>query len=239
MRFFIVPALAAASMTAAQMVVQVGSTQTAPGGVFQFIPPTITASNGTVVSFMFTGAPGNHSVTQSSFADPCNPLSGGFDSGWVFIPPSNVSEPPVWNLTITDDSRPIWFYCKQLLPGPHCNAGMVGAINAPSSGNTFQAFQTAAMAHSGNPGQAVGALSGPGANATAVPGPLTDGAQLVGTPAGASGSAAATDYGSSPAYSAPAPTSSGAGTGNGALSTVGLSAISVASIALFVGTLLA
>lgn len=36
-------------------IVQVGSTVSAQGGVFQFIPPSITAKNGTVVTFKFSG----------------------------------------------------------------------------------------------------------------------------------------------------------------------------------------
>ncbi|MDK0628442.1 hypothetical protein P5F04_16440, partial [Clostridium perfringens] len=80
-------------MVASQnVVVQVGSVATADGGIFQFIPNDITAANGTTVTFRFTGAPGNHTVTQSSFADPCNPLAGGFDSGFVFIPPANTTQ---------------------------------------------------------------------------------------------------------------------------------------------------
>jgi hypothetical protein len=63
---------------------------------------------------------------------------------------------PTWNLTITDDSQPIWFFCKQFAPTPHCDAGMVGAINPPTSGdNTFEAFQAAAEAHVGPAGVSV------------------------------------------------------------------------------------
>jgi hypothetical protein len=52
----------------------------------------------------FAISPGNHSVSQSSFGSPCEPLAGGFDSGWVSVPES-LSPPPEWNLTITDDSK--------------------------------------------------------------------------------------------------------------------------------------
>ncbi|KAF9497461.1 hypothetical protein BDN71DRAFT_583300 [Pleurotus eryngii] len=152
-------AFSATALVASQnVVVQVGSVATADGGIFQFIPNDITAANGTTVTFRFTGAPGNHTVTQSSFADPCNPLAGGFDSGFVFIPPANTTQTPEWTLTITNDSRPIWFYCKQLFPAPHCSAGMVGAINAPSSGNTLANFVSAARAFSGSPGVKVACL---------------------------------------------------------------------------------
>ncbi|KAF8953495.1 hypothetical protein BDZ97DRAFT_1872250, partial [Flammula alnicola] len=82
------------------LVVQVGAEATTPEGIFQFIPPTVTAKNGTTVTFKFTGAAGNYTVTQSTFADPC------FDSGWVFVAASPaLTETPEWNLTITDDSK--------------------------------------------------------------------------------------------------------------------------------------
>ncbi|KAL0961430.1 hypothetical protein HGRIS_006376 [Hohenbuehelia grisea] len=200
---------AAALATAQNQVVEVGLTANDPGGIFQFVPNNINATVNSTITFRFTGAPGNHTVTQSSFTNPCDPLAGGFDSGWVFIPPSNVSTAPEWNLTITNGTRPLWFYCKQLLPGPHCNAGMVGAINAPASGaNTFDNFMSAARSHSGNSGQGVGALVGQGASASAVPGPITGGAAFTGSPAatptapGASGSGGAS--GANPSSSAPA-----------------------------------
>jgi len=90
----------------------------------------------------------NHTVTQSSFSSPCQPLNGGFDSGFIYVPSGVKSGFPEWNLTITDDSTrkyrsltdpfmsdywsryaAIWFYCKQLAPGPHCISGMVGWVD--------------------------------------------------------------------------------------------------------------
>ncbi|KAF9442155.1 hypothetical protein P691DRAFT_811291 [Macrolepiota fuliginosa MF-IS2] len=157
--------------------IQVGSTASAPGGIFQFIPNNVTASNGTVINFQFTGMPGNHSITQAKFSDPCTPMDGGFDSGWVLLPTTGLSPVPEWNLTITDDSKPIWFFCKQLIPAPHCPAGMVGAINAPSSGNnTFAAFKSAAAAVKTTPGQNENGLVGVGASASVRPSPIPSGA---------------------------------------------------------------
>jgi len=221
------PVLAlATSASAANIVINVGAEATTAGGIFQFMPPNVTAQNGDVVTFMFSGAPGNHSITQSGFTDPCNPLAGGFDSGWVLVPTAAASPAavPTWNLTITDNSKPIWFYCKQLLPSPHCKAGMVGSINAPATGNnTFDNFKAAAIASSGNPGQGVGALVGVGASASAPPGPIPSGDTLFGTPAasaasaGASATAPAGSGGagspaaSSAGSSAPAPTTNGGG----------------------------
>ncbi|KAI0030521.1 hypothetical protein K488DRAFT_20230, partial [Vararia minispora EC-137] len=110
-----------------------------------FIPPNITATAGSVITFNFSGIPGFHSVSQSTFASPCQPMSGGFDSGFVEIGVTGTpAAVPQWNLTVTNASTPIWFFCKQLAPQPHCLAGMVGSINAPATGNTFAAFQSAA-----------------------------------------------------------------------------------------------
>ncbi|KAF5378172.1 hypothetical protein D9615_007580 [Tricholomella constricta] len=194
-------ALSATLLAAAQNdnpVVLVGSVNGAPGGgIYQFIPPSLNATNGTTITFRFTGAPGNHTITQSTFADPCNPLPGGFDSGWVFIPPSNVSTAPEWNLTITNTSTPLWFFCKQLVPLTHCSAGMVGAINAPASGNfTFDKYKTNANAFKGPSGQGEGSLVGIGASASAGPGPAVSGATFyTGAPV-ASGTAPSTPSGS-------------------------------------------
>ena len=56
MLFAAISALSLASAAAAQNVVsvQVGGTSSSSGGIFQFIPSTITASNGTVVNFQFS-----------------------------------------------------------------------------------------------------------------------------------------------------------------------------------------
>ncbi|KAE9399663.1 hypothetical protein BT96DRAFT_1101625 [Gymnopus androsaceus JB14] len=156
-------ALAALSVQAQDTTVQVqvGGTVNERGGIYQFTPSNFNANNGSVISFEFTGNPGNHSITQSTFSSPCQPLSGGFDSGWVLIPNGGVSPSPVWNLTVTDDSN-----------------RMVGAINAPTSGsNSFDSFLNNAES-STTSGQQVGALVGQGASASAIPGPLSSGCEL-------------------------------------------------------------
>ncbi|EJD39007.1 hypothetical protein AURDEDRAFT_41743, partial [Auricularia subglabra TFB-10046 SS5] len=121
----------------------------APNGTFAFDPPNTTGvANGDIMTFMFVGSPGNHTVSQAAFAAPCAQMSGGFDSG--FVPVAAMStDVPVWNLTVTDASKPIFFYCKQTAgpKGPHCLAGMVGAINAPASGTgSLDDFMSAAKA---------------------------------------------------------------------------------------------
>lgn len=45
-----------------------------------FVPNTINANAGDAVLFQFRN--GNHSITQSTFDTPCEPLAGGVDSGF-------------------------------------------------------------------------------------------------------------------------------------------------------------
>ncbi|KAI0792251.1 hypothetical protein C8Q75DRAFT_589095 [Abortiporus biennis] len=126
-------ALSFAAIAAAQdATIQVGATAATAGGIFQFMPPTINATKGSTITFVFSGAPGNHTVTQSTFASPCQQAPGGFDSGYIQIPAGTTGGFPTWNLTITDDTKPIWFFCAQLAPAPHCTAGMVGYVKNDS-----------------------------------------------------------------------------------------------------------
>jgi hypothetical protein len=88
----------------------------------------------------------NHTVTQSSFADPCHPLNtngvfNGFFSG--FVPTASSPSGSTFTI-IVNDTNPIWFYCAQTT-GNHCQSGMVGSINAPTTGNkTLAAFEALA-----------------------------------------------------------------------------------------------
>jgi len=108
-------------------------------GKLVFNPPNISAPVGTIVTFFFPSGLA-HSVTQSSFTSPCTYLaasgntSAGFDSG--------LQTAVQFSINVTDN-QPIWYHCKQV---KHCGLGMVGSINAPATGNTFDAFQSAASA---------------------------------------------------------------------------------------------
>lgn len=113
------------------------------GSGLTFSPWNITASPGDTVTFDFQQ--GDHTATQSTFANPCQPKSGGFDSGNLV----NAN----YSITV-NDTNPVWVYCKE---GDHCKQGMVFAINAPTTGNnTFSAFKASAM------GQSSGSSSGSG-----------------------------------------------------------------------------
>ncbi|KAI0655271.1 hypothetical protein C8Q70DRAFT_887643, partial [Cubamyces menziesii] len=168
-----VSALAFAAVALAQDVtIHVGSVNGT--SALAFSPSSVNATKGSVITFVFDGMPGNHTVAQSAFGKPCEPLEGGFDSGFIFVPQGASAPFPTWNLTITDDSKPIWFYCAQTAgpKGAHCLNGMVGAINAPTVNNTFEAFQAAAKTQTGVVAPSP-ALSGVNALASAAPGPLT------------------------------------------------------------------
>ncbi|KAJ3482786.1 hypothetical protein NLI96_g6745 [Meripilus lineatus] len=169
---------AAASAAAASTSADAGRTIVNVGqGGLVFSPSNVVAAKGTFVTFRFPSAP--HSVTQSTFVNPCTPLTGngtGFDSG--------ITTGTEFTVQVEDDTKPIWFFCK--VQG-HCGNGMVGSINAPSTGNTFDNFQAAAKAlgtsaptvtNTGVVTGGVGAVatSGPtsaAANASAAPSPST------------------------------------------------------------------
>lgn len=101
-----------------------------------FNPSSLTVAMGDKVEFHFF--PPDHSVVQGSFANPCQPSSGGFFSGFF---PTTAESKTVFTVTV-NNTDPIWFYCG--VQG-HCQAGMVGVINPPSSGqDTLDAFKSAA-----------------------------------------------------------------------------------------------
>jgi len=90
---------------------------------------------GTVVAFEFASS--NHSVAQSTFANPCEPESdSSFFAG--FFPAISSANTTAFHITV-NDTNPIWFYCPQTLSGAHhCNLGMVGVINPPANATQAQ-----------------------------------------------------------------------------------------------------
>lgn len=151
---------------------------------FVFNPPNVSAPVGTLVTFYFPNFGLNHSVTQSTFADPCTYLAanttsntpGGFDSG--------LQSSVTFTLNITD-THPVWFFCKQV---GHCGLGMVGSINA--QGDSYTTYLANAKAIGSN--EVLTPDHGPvvaGVDATATGSPVPD---LTGTATGASSSASTT-----------------------------------------------
>ncbi|KAG6910293.1 hypothetical protein DXG01_011690 [Tephrocybe rancida] len=135
-------ALAAAAVAfAADLTVLVGD------GGLAFNPPSLTAQAGDNVIFEFRAK--NHSVTQSTFANPCTYMTTpapGVDSGFQAVK-ATAAPFPQWSITIQNASAPLWFFCAQTVPAnpalSHCNSGMVFAIN-PTAEKSFESYQAAA-----------------------------------------------------------------------------------------------
>ena len=75
------------------------ATRMAPA--LSYFPEAIQAAQGDVVKFIFMQK--NHTVTQSTFADPCKKMEGGLDSG--FKPnPEGLSGPDFeWEMTVSSN----------------------------------------------------------------------------------------------------------------------------------------
>jgi len=131
----------ATSSTSTDHQVVVGGT-----GKLYYTPANITAQPGDTITFTFQQK--NHTITQSTFANPCRALTltsttgqVGFDSGFQPVA-DGATTFPTYTIQV-NDTTPIWAYCKQT---SHCGAGMVFAVNAVETGtNTFEAFQAKAM----------------------------------------------------------------------------------------------
>ncbi|THH33894.1 hypothetical protein EUX98_g324 [Antrodiella citrinella] len=153
----------------------------APGGSLSFSPANITASNGTLVRFLFPSSGLMHSVTESEGpSNPCTPLANGFDSG--------LTVATAFTIMVTDDSTPIYYLCK--FPG-HCGQQMVGSINAPQTGSgSFDDLSSAAGAIGVNEPQIsfTGVATG-GVGAVASAPPTTNTATTAASPTGSATSA--------------------------------------------------
>lgn len=170
-----------------------------------YSPSSIQIQSGDTVNFEFRSK--NHTVTQSSFAKPCTPLTTaagtGISSGFQAVAPGDTSF-KTWSITVSNASAPLWFYCEQTTPANHCKAGMVFAIN-PTADKSFDAFQAAAKASTPDAppaasASASGASSPPVGGATSsgfysIPAPTSTGASSPTTSSTGGNSTSATDGG--------------------------------------------
>jgi len=118
-----------------------GST-TANNGL-HFEPENVVAQPGDLIEFHFL--PKAHTVTQSSFDKPCEPLGGptSIFSGFNFNTTAGEA-PNVFTFTV-QDTKPIWYYCSQTA-GTHCQKGMSGVINQDfNSQNTLTKYKANAV----------------------------------------------------------------------------------------------
>lgn len=108
-----------------------------------YSPPEIKAEVGDMVIFTFMAQ--NHTVTQSTFAAPCDPMAGGMNSGFKPNKDNAVNPAPQVAMQVMT-SEPIWFYCAQM---GHCGKGMTFSIN-PTAEKTQAMFQAKAIQQKGN-----------------------------------------------------------------------------------------
>jgi plastocyanin len=138
-------ALALLPFVASQTIHNVNVSDTT--GDLTFTPEAIFANPGDQVIFEFF--PKNHTVTQSSFANPCGKKDGGFNSGFTPVAANSSNANPTYTVTV-NDTTPIWVYCAQAAntANSHCGKGMVFAINcgADGSANSFSNFKNSALA---------------------------------------------------------------------------------------------
>jgi len=111
-------------------------------------PSYINANLGDTISFKFH--PKNHTVTQSSFEDPCTPLYGGTDTGFMPVALGTADDDLPTRAFIVENMEPIWIHCRQAAntADSHCGQGMVFAVNPGSEGskNSFSDFKAKALA---------------------------------------------------------------------------------------------
>ncbi|PSR78408.1 hypothetical protein BD289DRAFT_350959, partial [Coniella lustricola] len=96
-----------------------------------YTPESMQAAVGDTVQFRFVA--GNHTVTQSTFDQPCQPISlfapnvtgfhSGCDGGGGAA--ANTSTIPTYMVQIKS-TEPVWIYCAQ---ARHCESGMAMVIN--------------------------------------------------------------------------------------------------------------
>lgn len=111
-------------------VVSVGRNSATNATGLRFWPEKITAEPGTMVQFQFWA--GNHTVTQSTFDDPCVPIGNvmsnvtGIYSGYQPVEAS-MSKGMIPTYTImVKDKKPMWLFCSK---AKHCQGGMSMVIN--------------------------------------------------------------------------------------------------------------
>ncbi|TKW56714.1 Extracellular serine-rich protein [Colletotrichum tanaceti] len=139
----VVSALAAVAQAVDVQVVSVASTN----NTLKFFPDKINAPVGSMVQFQFRG--GNHSVVQSTFDNPCIPISNvnasakGVYSGYQPVQASAaMGQIPVFTVMV-NSTTPMWLYCSQ---GKHCQNGMVMVINENSKANATRTIENYAKA---------------------------------------------------------------------------------------------
>ncbi|EGO56044.1 hypothetical protein NEUTE1DRAFT_82983 [Neurospora tetrasperma FGSC 2508] len=127
-------------------------------GTLVFSPNKISAEPGEAIQFQFVA--GNHTVTQSTFDNPCQPIAmhsnvTGINSGFMPVAAGLAAASakdgksmngttsghggnvPVYTVMVKN-KNPMWLYCAQ---GKHCQNGMVMVVNENPSSNATKSLQ--------------------------------------------------------------------------------------------------
>lgn len=107
-----------------------------------YTPDSVQAAVGDMIQFNFMSK--NHTVTQSSFAEPCVSMEGGVDSGFMPNANNTINPPPTMMFQVMTTS-PVWMYCRQ---EGHCGKGMVFSVN-PTADKSQATFKSAAISING------------------------------------------------------------------------------------------
>ncbi|RDW74960.1 hypothetical protein BP6252_06102 [Coleophoma cylindrospora] len=179
-------------------VVKVGSSN----GTLKYSPDNLTAAVGDMVQFQF--APANHTVTQSTFDQPCQPVAmnsnvTGIFSGFMPVSASATTAPTY--TIMVNNTTPMWLYCSQ---GKHCQAGMVMVINeAPAKNATRTLANYAALAKKATanlaPGSSSSGSSGSGSATSSSSGSKSS-ATSTGSASKTSGTSSATSTGGASSF---------------------------------------
>merc|ERR1719262_2023784 len=135
-----------------------------------------------MVQFQF--APNNHTVTQSTFDAPCQPIAAnsnvtGIYSGFMPVSASSTTTPTY--TVMVKNTTPMWLYCSQ---GKHCQNGMTMVINENTAANSALAAKstvnlpgTAVSGGSSNTPTSTGTETGSGTGTTSPSGSGTSAPQ--------------------------------------------------------------
>jgi len=186
-------------------VVRVASTS----GQLQYFPNSVTAAVGDMVQFQC--AAGNHTVTQSTFDQPCEPIHQnnaaveGFFSGFQPVTAGGAQAPTF--TILVNNTTPIWVYCSQ---GQHCQKGMNLVINENTKANASRSLSAytalAAKASANLPGSTID-----GGSVGSAPSNSTSSSGSSGSSGSAGSTGSPTSSGSSSQTSSPSTPNANAG----------------------------
>ncbi|KAJ4290901.1 hypothetical protein N0V90_010097 [Kalmusia sp. IMI 367209] len=141
--FFGLTTAAPSSVTPTGVIHRITAGSTTANNGLHFEPENVVAEIGDLIEFHFL--PKNHTVVQSSFDKPCEPLAdgSGIFSGFNFATKEGEAA-NVFTFTV-QNKEPFWYYCSQTV-GTHCQKGMSGVINQNfDSDKTLAAYKAKAV----------------------------------------------------------------------------------------------